>query len=103
MTTSARTFLSGTMFMCRPRVLEYFRGRIDLDRLSVCNDHDIGLAHCYELLFGCAVAEAGMRFCDYAGRKETELHGGALRQLWFRALYKLYLLLEFFKHSRNGR
>ena len=89
MTTRERAFLSGTMFLCRPRVLERFRGRIDCERLSVRNDHAISVIHCYEMLFGCAVAEAGLRFCDYAGRPAAELHGGKLRMLWFGLLYKL--------------
>lgn len=91
-TTGERAFLAGTMFLCRPRVLECFRGRIDFDRLSGRNDHLIQAIHCYEMLFGCAVAEAGMRFCDYAGRPASELHGGKLRMLWFNLLYKLYRL-----------
>lgn len=97
MTTAERAYLAGTMFLCRPRVLEYFRGRIDYDRLAVCNDHDVGVIHCYEMLFGCALAESGMHFCDYAGRPESELRGGLLRKIWFRALFKLYLLMSFFK------
>ena len=97
MTTGERAFLAGTMFLCRPRVLECFRNRIDFDRLAVDNDHRIGVVHCYEMLFGCAVAEAGMRFCDYAGRPPSRLHGGILRMFWFKALYKLWRLGNFLR------
>ena len=92
MKTPKRAFLSGTMFICRPEVLKFFHRKVDYDRLQTSNDHSISVVHCYEMLFGCALAESGLLFCDYANRPPSKLHGGAWRKLYFRILWKVFLL-----------